>query len=463
MGVVTPSPSGALAVATAVRRAVAVVPPEALAAARLHLLDAIGVGMLAGVHGPVSGVTALAENESGGPCTVLGSGSSTTAAVAALVNGTLIHSLEFDDTHVPSVVHGSSVIAPASLAAAEATGSDGEALLCAFAVGWELLIRLGLASPGRIQARGFQITSAAGAFAAAAVSGLLHGDRVEVLANAIGIAGSQAGGTFAFLEGGDTVKAAQPAWSAHAGLLAADLARAGVTGPESVFEGRYGFYALYAGDPDAAAALAGHLVDLGTRWHLPQAAYKLVPCCHYIHPFVEGLSTVLEEEGADDIVGIHCWVPDGTVPVIADPWTARQDPATAHDARWSLPYVLGLVLRDGRVTASAFEGDTEPDVVALAHRVTYEPWAGSGFPERFPARLRVELADGRAREIIVADVKGGRERPIQAADVIDKALANLRDAGLADGQAAALVHELVERESPRLAHLSRLLKGRGDA
>lgn len=445
-------------IARALQSAGTSVPDDVMVAARLHLLDAVGVGVLASRHGPVAGVRAVARAEPDGPCSVLGSRDRTSEALAALVNGTLIHSLEFDDTHVPSVMHGSSVMAPAALAAAQAAGRDGAALLHAFTVGWEFLIRLGLASPGRIQARGFQITSAAGAFAAAGVSGLLHGDSVEVLANAIGIAGSQAAGTFAFLAEGDTVKAAQPAWSAHAGLLAAELARAGVTGPEGVFTGRYGFYSLYAGDPDAPERLAVEMADLGERWHLTEAAYKLVPCCHYIHPFVEALERALDRAEPDRVLRIHCWVPDGAVPVIADEWGDRQRPAKAHDARWSLPYVLALVLRDGRVSATHFGGATDPAIAALADRISYEPWVDSGFPERFPARLRVEFVDGRVEDVVIEDVKGGRLRPIRAEDVVAKAYANLHEAGMAKDDAETLVREIMEHPAPRLTRIVDVLE-----
>ncbi len=450
-------------IARALNRAHEDIPDAVLASARLHLLDALAVGMIAARRGPVQGVRMLVASGGAGSCTVIGSTDRTTAATAALVNGALIHSLEFDDTHVASVMHGSAVVAPAALAVAQESGRSGTDLIRAFVVGWELLIRIGLASPGRIQARGFQITSAAGAFAAAAVSGLIRRDADDAIANALGIAGSQAAGTFAFLADGDTVKAVQPAWAAHAGLLAAELARAGISGPESVFDGRYGFYSLYADDPDAAARLGDQIADLGVRWHLPEAAFKLVPCCHYIHPYLEALDSVIGADVTpDDVVRIHCRVPDGAAPVIAEPWPARQHPPKAHDARWSLPYVLGLFLRDRRISAAAFDGPSEPDIMVLADRMTAEPWADSGFPDRFPAWLSVELADGSTRIAEVPDVKGGHGRPIAAEDVIAKALGNLEDAGLSPSDASRLVHEVVERPQPDLTAIADLL-GRSDA
>lgn len=442
--VVVVSDASTLSLAHAARRAFDAVPDDVLTAARLHLLDALAVGVLASRQGPVRDVVDLARTGGQGSCSVLGTASTTTAPVAALANGALIHSLEFDDTHVPSVMHGSSVVAPSALASSQEVGAPAERLLRSFAVGWELLIRIGLASPGRIQAQGFQITSAAGAFAAAAVSALVRGDEPETLATAVGIAGSQAAGTFAFLADGDTVKAVQPGWAAHSGMLAAELARCGITGPRGVFDGRFGFYSLYAQDPDAGGRLAHELDHLGQRWYLPEAAYKLVPCCHYIHPFVEAVAEVMASGvTADDIARIHCRVPEGAVPVIADRWEQRQHPARGHDARWSLPYVLGLVLRDGRVSATHFDGDRDDDVVRLAERVSYEVWPDSGFPARFPAHVTVQLVDGPPRVVEIHDVKGGSNRPIIADDVIAKALGNLAEAGIPSREADAFVSRLV--------------------
>jgi 2-methylcitrate dehydratase PrpD len=452
-------PGEASGIAEAVVRAGANVPDDVLTGARLHLLDALSVGVAAGRVGPVAGVRALSE---GGACSVLGADDQASASIAALVNGTLIHSLEFDDTHVASVMHGSSVMAPTALAVAEECGASGRAMLGAYAVGYEFLIRIGLASPGRIQARGFQITSAGGAFAAAAVSCLLRGDSARLMTEAIGIAGSQAGGTFAFLAEGDTVKAAQPGWAAHSGILAAELARAGVTGPRDVFQGRYGFFELYADDAEAGERLADLVGSLGSEWLLPAAAFKLMPCCHYIHPFVEAMIGLVDGGVAPESVqAVHCWVPQEVVPIIADPWADRQRPGKAHDARWSLPYVLALQVVKGRVNLTDFQGTCDESVMEWAGRISYESWADSGFPDRFPARVRMTLVDGTILDSTVSDVKGGASRPIEAGDVVAKVLGNLALGGMAPGAAAELVEQILHREDPDIASIGRVLRSVG--
>jgi 2-methylcitrate dehydratase PrpD len=319
---------------------------------------------------------------------------------------------------------------------------------------------MGLASPGTLQARGFQTTSAAGPFAAALVSSLITGDDAVVAVNALGIAGSQPGGTFAFLADGDTVKAGQPAWAAHSGVWAAELARFGMTGPAQVLEGPTGFFTLYADDPEAADRLRSELADLGDRWHLPDAAFKLIPCCHFIHPFVEALSEVLDAGiAADQIASIHCFVPRGAAPIIAEPWDRRQRPATPHDGRWSLPYVLAGRAVDGVVDLELFDSPVDGARVDLASRITYEIWDDSGFPARFPARLQVTLRDGRTIEAVVDDVLGGAGRPVPAADVLAKASTNLRSAGLDESAVQAVLDEFTAKAFPDLARVGELLAG----
>lgn len=437
--------------------AIDTVPEQVLAAARLHLLDALGVGLAARAEGPLGTLPTVVRTA--GPSTVLGSADPASPATAALVNGGLIHSLEYDDTHVSSVMHGSSVLAPAALAAAEAAGADGRDLLRAFAVGWEVLIRIGLASPGGLQAHGFQTTSTGGPFASALVSAMLHGDSVDIALHALGIAGSQAAGNFAFIAGGDTVKAVQPGWAAHSGLIAAELARAGVTGPERVFEGERGFYRLYAGDGDAADVLAEEVRGLGYRWYLPEAAFKLYPCCHFIHPFLECLEQVFAA-GVDaaEVRGVHCAVPTGQAGVIAEPWHNRQRPERAQQARWSLPYVLAVRIVRGEVTLADFVGNPDPAVVAVAERMTWKPWRESGYPTVFPARIHVITTSGKEHQSEVSDVLGGAARPLGREVVIEKFRRNHAVAGFSATESDAVVGELVRAPSPDLGVLTRLLR-----
>ena len=268
--------AGAL-VRTLARAAREPLPPEVAAAARLHLLDAVGVGFAAASTSVGQPYRRLAAESGNGRASVFAHGTGTTAPHAAMINGGLIHSLEYDDTHTASTAHGSAVLAPAALAAAEDAGISGPALLGAYAAGWEMLIRVGRVAPGAFQAAGFQVTSVGGALAAAQVAAELGGLDEDRCVAAIGIALSQASGVFEFLANGATVKSMHPSWAAHAGLLAAEFARAGLTGPETAFEGRVGLVRVFARDTGASDRFAAEIESLGREWHLADASFKFYP------------------------------------------------------------------------------------------------------------------------------------------------------------------------------------------
>ncbi len=404
------------------------IPVPVVRAAKLHFLDAIGVGLAASTVPPSAGWADGARRiggVGGGGATVFGRTEGLSATMAAMANGTLIHSLEYDDTHIGSVVHGGAVAAPTALAVAEECGVGGGRLLTGFIAAWESMIRLGLAAPGAYQANGFQISAAGGAIGAAVAAAAIRGLSEDQAVSAIGIAGSQASGLLEFLSDGSTVKALHPGWAAHTGIAAIALAEAGMTGPETVLEGRFGFLASFARDPDAAARLAGHLDEIGQVWHLPDAAFKLYPCCHYIHPFLEAMQGLIDD-GLElpEIAAITCHVPPPEAPLICEPWERRQHPASGYDGKWGLAYCLAALLVEGRVGVATFAGAPDPAVVGVARRIAWLPMKDHHFPERFEALVEIHLTDGTARSRRIDSVRGAPDRPIPQAEVEAKFRAN---------------------------------------
>ena len=169
------------------------VPDAVRNAARLHMLDAIGVGLAAATLEQGRPYRHLATSRQGA-ITILTGARTDDAAEAALINGGLIHSLEYDDTHTASIVHGSAVLASAALAVAEAVGHSLDAAMRAYLLGYETLIRIGLAAPGSFQRMGFQITPVGGTLVAALIATDLHGATEDQRVHAVGIALSQASG-----------------------------------------------------------------------------------------------------------------------------------------------------------------------------------------------------------------------------------------------------------------------------
>jgi 2-methylcitrate dehydratase PrpD len=401
------------------------IPADVLTSGRLHLLDAIGVGLASagtGVGRPY--LDAASALGGAGPASILGSCLRRDAATAALINGGLMHGLEFDDTHTGSIVHGSAVLAPAALAAAQEGDVAGEDLLRVYLLGWEVLVRMGLAAPGAFQARGFQVTSVAGTLVAALQAAeLMRLDENRTVA-ALGVALSQASGVFEFLSNGSSVKSMHPGWAAHAGLLAARLAAAGLNGPETALEGRMGLFRQFAEDGALAVErFEDSLATLGEQWHIRQAAYKFLPCCHYLHPYVEALDQ-LGPVVAADIHAVHCLVAPGAAQIICEPWLRKQAPATGHEARWSLPIVVAAQLVDGTVGHATFAAPPSAPIRDLASRVTWSRLAAHQFPQRFEAELSVAFNTGRQQRCRINDVFGGAGRPASPDQIKAKFRAN---------------------------------------
>ncbi|HWN06086.1 MAG TPA: MmgE/PrpD family protein [Steroidobacteraceae bacterium] len=400
-------------------------PEEAALAARLHLLDAIGVG-LAAAGSPIGAAYRgfAAETVKGGPATVFGQSTGASAADAALINGGLIHSLEFDDTHTASIAHGSAVLAAGALAVAEAQNANGAALLGAYARGWEVLIRFGLAAPNGFHAKGFMSTSVTGTLAVALLAAELMGLDEERTVAAVGIALSQSSGVMEFLTNGSSVKSLHPGWAAHGGVVAAMLARSGMTGPETSLDGKHGLFRQFTGDEAAAGRFRALIGGLGREWHLPKAAYKFYPCCHYLHPFIEAASK-LAERGVrpGDVEHIVCRVPQGEAAVICEPWERKQAPDNGHAARWSLPIAVAAQLVEGKVDLATFEAPAGAAVRKLAQRIAWEPLPGARFPERFEAEVVCKTGSG-TQQIRIDDVFGNHTRPPGADAVLSKFRAN---------------------------------------
>ncbi|AQH02419.1 hypothetical protein A9R05_26025 [Burkholderia sp. KK1] len=438
----------------------AAIPARVQHLARLHVADALGVGLASSSVPAFGGFARILRSGAPlpGPATVLGAREGAEPSTAALINGTLMHSLEYDDTHMASIVHGSAVIVPAALAAGEAAGLSLDAIVALVAAGWETLVRIGAASRGNFQRRGFQVTSVGGVLIAALIAARARGLSRDASVDAMGISGSQAGGIFEFLSNGSTVKALHPGWAAHAGFWAAACAAAGMTGPSTVLEGRFGLFNTYAGDPDSSARLADELDTLGTQWKLEEAAFKFQPCCHYIHSYIESARALIAQAGGVDAIDtVHCRVAPGVAPVICEPWRAKQNVRNGTEAKHSLPYCVALAMLDLPIDVGSMTADgVDARATALAQRIDWSAYDESAFPARFDAAMSVTLKSGRVLHHAVDDVFGSATRQASDADVRAKFEGNASRAldanGVDDVWRAVL-------QGGALADLQRALRG----
>lgn len=405
------------------------VPPEVRASVKERILDTIGIALAAT---PLLSGRAAADvaRAWGGPpeATPIGFPGKLPAGAAAFVNGTLAHSLDFDDTHLPSILHPSAVIVPAALAQAEATRADGGSLVAAAAAGYEIVVRLGSAAyddDARNNAffeRGFHATSICGTLAAAVVAAKLLGLGRDEIEHAVGLAASMGAGVLEGNRTGGSVKHMHCGWAAHAGLVAAQLAAAGFTGPPTVLEGRFGFFNAFCDgrfEPDAVVG------GLGETWETPRIFFKPYPANHFTHAGIDA-ALALRADGLDpgDVARIDLGVAAPTLRTIAEPREQKVRPPTGYAAQFSGPFTVAAALFGGGGLGLYLDDFTDarardPERLALASRVHChaEPEFDAVFPHAFPAVLRVTTRSGRVLERRILDNRGGPEQPLTEAEL----------------------------------------------
>ncbi|MEU4084826.1 MmgE/PrpD family protein [Streptomyces aureus] len=428
------------------------IPREIAADAAARTLDCLGNSLGAlGAHtgevvgpSPQAAALAMAGAAGGtGEATAVGSGAMLPADRAALVNGTLAHALDFDDTHLPSVLHPTAAVLPAALAAAEATKAGGAELLTALAAGGEVCCRLGMASydPELRNSvffdKGLHATSICGTVGAAVAAGLLYGLSADGLAHAIGIACSMGAGVIEANRTGGSVKRLHCGWAAHSGVCAAQFAAGGVTGPPTVLEGRFGFLTAFLGERWTAEPLLAGLEDMGTpgNWQYARTVFKPYPSNHFTHPGID-CALALRRAGlrAEEVRSAQLGVAAAPRRTIGEPHAEKVRPRTPYHAKFSGPYTVAAALMSaagdpgGAAGPGLGHADFSPAAftdrrrLALAERVEVvaDAQCDAEFPHAFSAVLLVRTHDGGVRRTRVAGSLGGPGAPLSREQLAGK-------------------------------------------
>lgn len=396
-------------------------PPEVRERAKALILDLVGIALRAR-HDAESTPSMLAAVSgiglANGACTVIGDGAGYAPAGAAMVNGTLAHSLDFDDTHAPGSLHPSAPIVPAALAAAEMTGADGRTAVAAAVAGYEVQIRLSLAlDPAAHYDRGFHPTATCGAFGAAAAAGRVFELNPEQYANAFGIVLSMASGSMQFLVNGAWTKRSHVGHAAMCGLIAATLAREGYQGAADAVEGKWGFLNAYAPHADPAKAVDG----LGHRWETMKIAVKPYPSCRYTHAAIDGILSLVREHGIQvgDIKEVDVGLPEAGWKITGDPEPAKQSPKSVVDGQFSMAFCAAVALRTGGLVWDDYArhlGDPETLGLCKKVRTRVDARAQADFPTEMSASVGIATGRG-AFETYLRVPKGEPANFLSAAEL----------------------------------------------
>lgn len=404
---------------------------EVLVDVRGRVLDVIG-NVLAG-HATTEGdgvepgdAVASVVSKWGGSsdATAIGLTKKVPAASAGLVNGTLAHALDFDDTHLPSVLHPSASIVPAVLAMAESLNSSGLGVATAVAVGAEICNRLGMASYSPeirnsvFFEHGLHATSICGTVGGSAAVALLLGLDTDQIAHAMSIACSMGAGLIEANRTGGTVKRVHCGWASHSAIVSAQMAEAGVTGPPTVLEGRFGFFEALSRSWFDPSAITG---QLGQRWELLRTFYKPYPSNHFTHAGIDAALAFRSIDGLDpaDIVAMELGLPAPVLRSIAEPREDKIRPKSGYHGKFSGPFTvatallggggLGLYLDD---FSDANASDPEHLRLASLVRTVADDQCTDIFPHQFPAVLRVTTRGGSELERRVSVNRGGPQNPL---------------------------------------------------
>jgi 2-methylcitrate dehydratase PrpD len=384
---------------------------------KIALLDTIGVTLAGAAEDAPRIVDEVVASGSSGPSLVFGSDRRASPLDAALVNGTAAHALDFDNTVSTIGGHVSAVMVPALIAAADAHRSTGKDLLLAHAAGFETA-RIGLALNPHHSEKGWHPTSTLGVFAVTAACARLLNLSVDEIETALALSTSLAAGTKANF--GTMTKPLHAGQCARGGLMSALLARKGFTANKDAFEHKQGFLNLFSagGRIDTARVFEGWGGSLSIVE--PGASYKLYPCCYSTHSAIQGALGLVQEHGVFDPASIERIESRTSSRALAH--TDRPHPKSALEAKFSVQYCIARALVHGQVALEHFEGDAhnEPAMQALLSRIQSSPYTGPFASEdRFDARLKVTLKDGRVLEAKVDSPLGRTARDPISKDALD--------------------------------------------
>lgn len=374
-----------------------------------------------------------------GGATLVGLGGSAAAEDAAFVNAVSGHGFEYDDTEMTTASHPGVVVIPTALAFAEERAASGPEVISAIAAGYDVMVRVALAAPGMMK-RGFHTTAAAGPFGAAATAGKLLGLDASQLANALGIAASQAAGITEYASSGGSVKRFHPGFAASAGARAAALAAAGVDAPRTALEGPRGYIAAYSGSsrPDQLSE------NLGSQFMLNQTGIKPYSCCAAQHTAIDATTILMQRDGliADDVESVEVHLRDRERLVVGN----IVHPANEIEAQFSAAYGVACRIRTGGNGYAAYNRPTIADerILALAQRISFPVTPESALPRGdAPARVVVLRRDGTRIEATVEYATGSTERPAGWPQIEAKfrELASVRLPGSRINEVISRVHE----------------------
>jgi 2-methylcitrate dehydratase PrpD len=415
------------------------VPPAVIEKTKDLILDTMGICVASAKMDFGSAALRLVAGWGGLPeSSLIGHKGKVPAQNATFANGVLAHGQDFDDTHTESAVHPSSCLLPVALAMGQRNRCSGREVMTALVGGLEIMIRIGMPALFKFHLRGFHTTSICGTFASALIAAKLMGLKAEKMTEALGISGSFTSGLLECIPSGSSAKRLHGGWPGLCGIVAAQLANEGYTGPKTVFEGPLGLYnSFLRSEP---LDLTTIFKNLGTDWEILNIRPKLYPCCHYLQSSLDCISYLRKEYHLrpEDVAKIQCRMPYGAVNIVCEPWEKKISPKNGYEARFSLPFAISVMLVKGRAGIEEFSERylEDSEMKALMARVSYEVEPSFEVKD-MPGWIDVSLKNGGRVVHRVDKVRGDAFHPIKREELLEKFYGNTEALGREKAQRIA--------------------------
>ena len=388
------------------------IPPEAVDRAKQLFLDFLGVAaggcsLAQSVPSILGGVDALASDSSGG-CTVIGRSRPYPAHYAALLNGAMAHSIDFDDIHSEAHIHAAAPLFPALLAAAEVGGASGRDFLAAVVAGYDAICKLGKAHGERLHKRKLHPTATTGIFGVTMATGALMGLDRGTLLNAVAINLSQTAGAQQFLETGGWNKHLQVGLVSHNAIYSLVFAQNGFLGSPKPLEGRFGYFPTYVVDGyDLDRATQG----LGQEFEVLQTAVKPYPCCRYSHTTIDGVVEIVQREriAPKDIEAVDVTLSETGYGIVGGDGESKRRPSTLIDAQFSVYFAAAVAALERGYTWQSHQRIGDPNVLAIVDKTRVSSSTNLG---DWASRVAIATTDGKKHVAETDMARGEPEKPL---------------------------------------------------
>jgi 2-methylcitrate dehydratase PrpD len=401
------------------------IPSQVVERSKHLMLDAIGIAIAARKFDFSNiiwnGILAVAGP---GKSSVIGHGQGLPLRDAILMNGALMHGLDYDDTHMKAIVHATSGCLPVAIGVAQDTSASGADAITAYVAGMEASVRIGVAAKGGFHHAGFHPTGVINHFAACLIAGRLYGLTAQQMQAAQGIAASTASGSQVFLEEGTWSKRLHPGWGGVGGVTAVRLAQNGFIAPTRPYEGRYGLFESHLQEHMKNVDYADITRDLNRVWEVMSMAIKPYPVCHFIHCLAEAGENLHHsgEFKLENISRIQSYIPADTIPIVTEPLEMKKRPSTEYEAKFSAQYTTAVSLARGKLGLAELQPGALQDekVLALSSMVEVLPDPDTAFPQYYSGGVVVTTKDGKTFRRYHRVNKGAGDRELSNGDIVKK-------------------------------------------